>query len=163
MGGTFMGDSQCIASPSTGANCGPTGGSSSSGGDPSSQESSAATPCGNGLPDEGEQCDLGIYNSNTPNALCRTDCTSARCGDGIVDTNPSGRPKERCDDDGRNSDTEPGACKTNCKYRNTYFTLGQWLQNLQLYAIDGVPVPDAPETNENTQFLVIGALTFILM
>jgi cysteine-rich repeat protein len=55
----------------------------------------AALPpfCGNGRTDLGEICDDGVQNSDRPNASCRTDCTLARCGDGIVDT-----PLEQCDD-----------------------------------------------------------------
>ena len=49
--------------------------------------------CGNGTLDPGEGCDEGPANADLPNALCRTDCTPGRCGDGIVDT-----PLELCDD-----------------------------------------------------------------
>ncbi len=119
--------------------------------------------------DEGEECDEGNQNSNAPNAACRLDCKTARCGDGIKDGNPSGRDKELCDDgddcsNGKacNSDTGTAMCKTNCKNRNTFYTLGQWLQNLKLYAINGTPIPDAPPTNEQTKFIIIGVLTFIL-
>ena len=41
--------------------------------------------CGNTIVDvaAGELCDLGTgVNSNSPNALCRTDCQPRRCGDG---------------------------------------------------------------------------------
>lgn len=41
--------------------------------------------CGNGIPEPGEDCDEGAANSDQPNASCRTDCTPARCGDGVVD------------------------------------------------------------------------------
>ncbi len=51
--------------------------------------------CGDGKRDAGEQCDLGADNSNAPGATCRTDCSSSRCGDSIVD------PTERCDDGNR--------------------------------------------------------------
>jgi len=42
--------------------------------------------------DEGEDCDEGPENSNVADATCRTDCTKARCGDGIMDS------AEQCDD-----------------------------------------------------------------
>ena len=51
--------------------------------------------CGNGLRDPGEECDNGAENSNEPgihNKTCRTNCTWARCQDGIVDDG------EICDD-----------------------------------------------------------------
>ena len=107
---------------------------------------------------------LGTNNSNASNALCRKDCSPARCDDGINDDNPTdGRKAERCDDDEKNRDTVTGAFRTDCKYRNAYFTLGEWVQNLQLYAVDGEVVPDAPDIDENTTFFYFGALTLILM
>ncbi len=69
--------------------------------------------CGNGVLEAelGELCDNGVLNSDEPGALCRTDCTPRRCGDGITD------PTEQCDDGPRNSE-EPGAdCRTDCKPR----------------------------------------------
>ncbi len=66
--------------------------------------------CGNGTlePELGEFCDNGVLNSDAPGATCRTDCTPARCGDGIVD------PAETCDEGSFNSE-EPGAtCRTDC-------------------------------------------------
>lgn len=52
--------------------------------------------CGNGIVETGEQCDDGeAGNSNEPNATCRTDCRTQRCGDGIVDTDAG----EVCDSD----------------------------------------------------------------
>jgi len=67
----------------------------------------------------GERCDCGTsalraeptagcagYNSNAPGASCRTDCTLARCGDGVVD------PGEVCDD----GNTLPGdGCAPDCR------------------------------------------------
>jgi cysteine-rich repeat protein len=49
--------------------------------------------CGNGVVDEkaGEVCDLGVGNSDTRADACRTDCRTARCGDGTVDSG------EECD------------------------------------------------------------------
>ncbi len=52
--------------------------------------------CGNGVTDEGEECDDGTKNSDAPGAHCRTSCSLARCGDKIVDT-----PFESCDDGNR--------------------------------------------------------------
>ena len=52
-----------------------------------------------------EECDLGEGNSDDPNGACRTDCTLAGCGDGIVDLG------EECDDS--NLDNNDG-CTTAC-------------------------------------------------
>jgi hypothetical protein len=66
--------------------------------------------CGNGAPDLGEQCDEGSANSNAPNASCRTDCTPARCGDGVLDD----LANEQCDDGIENSDLPNASCRTDC-------------------------------------------------
>jgi len=42
--------------------------------------------CGDGVVEKGEDCDQGTGNNNNPNALCRTNCQFAHCGDGIIDT-----------------------------------------------------------------------------
>ena len=44
--------------------------------------------CGNGVlePTNGESCDSGLDNSDGLPDHCRTDCTEARCGDGIADS-----------------------------------------------------------------------------
>ena len=54
---------------------------------------SALTMCGNGVVDDGEECDDGNAASGDS---CRPDCTVERCGDGIVD------PGEACDDGAAN-------------------------------------------------------------
>lgn len=57
-------------------------------------ESSAT--CGDGVVFGAcEQCDDGPANSDTEPDACRTSCTSASCGDGVVDTG------EECDDGNR--------------------------------------------------------------
>lgn len=66
--------------------------------------------CGNGVPEPGEQCDEGSGNSNLPNATCRTDCTPARCGDGVLDN----LFDEQCDEGIENSDLPNASCRTNC-------------------------------------------------
>ncbi|MEM6731090.1 MAG: DUF4215 domain-containing protein, partial [Myxococcota bacterium] len=49
--------------------------------------------CGDGAAQAGvEACDDGGMNSDSAPDQCRTDCTNARCGDGVVDTG------EQCDD-----------------------------------------------------------------
>lgn len=51
--------------------------------------------CNDGILDPGEECDLGVQNSTSPDARCRPNCRHARCGDGILDT------AELCDDGNR--------------------------------------------------------------
>jgi hypothetical protein len=64
--------------------------------------------CGDGILDDGEECDDGAANSDTEPDACRTDCTLPYCGDGVIDDG------EMCDDGPANSDTQPGACRTDC-------------------------------------------------
>lgn len=163
-GGEFRGENSCIDDPlSPFVDCGPTTAASSSSGNETSSSASTSDTCGNNVLDEGESCDEGDANSDAPNAACRKDCSAARCGDGIKDTNPpESRAPELCDDGERNSDTDSAACSTNCRFRNSFFTLSQWLQDLRLYAVNGIPVPDAPLLGKDTKTFVIGALTFIL-
>ena len=66
--------------------------------------------CGNGILDEGEECDNGSDNGagnsdepRIPGNECREDCTLVRCGDAIVDEG------EECDDGSDNG-------KTDCEY-----------------------------------------------
>ncbi|MCH7596509.1 MAG: IPTL-CTERM sorting domain-containing protein, partial [Planctomycetes bacterium] len=69
----------------------------------------AGYTCGDGqVCPEFEECDDGSNNSDTEPDACRTDCTAAKCGDGVRDSD------EECDDGVGNSDTEQGACRTNC-------------------------------------------------
>jgi cysteine-rich repeat protein len=68
-----------------------------------------AAYCGDGVQDQGEECDDGHENSDTVAYACRTTCRRGTCGDGIRD------PGEGCDDGERNSDTVPDACRTNCR------------------------------------------------
>jgi len=51
-------------------------------------------PCGNGVLDEGEECDDGAGNSDESPDACRLDCSNSRCGDGVVDAG------ETCDSGG---------------------------------------------------------------
>ena len=69
--------------------------------------------CGNALVDEGEGCDAGLENADTPNATCRTDCTPARCGDRIVDDERG----ESCDLGPEASDEPDAPCRTDCRAR----------------------------------------------
>lgn len=89
-------------------------------------------PCGNGVIDPGEVCDgteLGgvtcgdLYFGHYEGPLfCMPDCrwfndrycvpVGDSCGNGVRDMELF----EHCDNGERNSDTEPGACRTNCMY-----------------------------------------------
>lgn len=62
--------------------------------------------CGNGELDDGEECDDGVFNSDTAIDACRRDCKSARCGDGAVDSG------EVCDEGALNG--SDNACRTDC-------------------------------------------------
>lgn len=50
--------------------------------------------CGNGIPQEGEECDDGSRNSDTEPDACREDCREPVCGDGTRDPGHH----EECDD-----------------------------------------------------------------
>jgi hypothetical protein len=76
--------------------------------------------CGNNIPnlEQGEECDLGIGNSNLPDRICRENCIWRNCGDAIIDTVTG----EECDDgtpndprvlngEGQNSNTAPDSCR----------------------------------------------------
>ena len=60
--------------------------------------------CGDGAIDDGEECDLGVANSD--NGACTSDCMLAYCGDGFRQLGV-----EECDD-GNGEDTD--ACTTTC-------------------------------------------------
>jgi len=66
--------------------------------------------CGDGTidDDDGEDCDDGDANSNEDADACREDCTAARCGDGVRDSD------ERCDD---GNDDEDDGCTSDCDDR----------------------------------------------
>ena len=66
----------------------------------------APSPCGNGHIDAGEECDLGVGNSD--NAMCTSACRLARCGDGLVLLGV-----ESCDDADTISNGE-GSCLADC-------------------------------------------------
>jgi FG-GAP-like repeat len=73
--------------------------------------------CGNGKLEQGELCDDGEANRDMPGARCRTDCTLARCGDHIRDSDPVDRSPEECDDGDDNSDVDPDRCREDCRRR----------------------------------------------
>ncbi|MEX1363940.1 MAG: DUF4215 domain-containing protein [Nannocystaceae bacterium] len=54
--------------------------------------------CGNGVIDEGEECDLGPDNAD--DGQCRPDCTAQVCGDGVVGGSEACDDGNQVDDDG---------------------------------------------------------------
>lgn len=67
-----------------------------------------AMACGNGVVDDGEECDDGAANSDFAADACRTNCTLAHCGDSVTDAG------EDCDNGPANSHTVPDACRPDC-------------------------------------------------
>ena len=63
--------------------------------------------CGNGIPDELEECDWGQNNSDTLADSCRSNCIKPYCGDGVVDS------RETCDDG--NVTADGNGCSTDCQ------------------------------------------------
>lgn len=63
--------------------------------------------CGNGIPDELEECDWGQNNSDTLADSCRSNCIEPYCGDGVVDS------RETCDDG--NVTADGNGCSADCQ------------------------------------------------
>ena len=59
--------------------------SDDSGGENKSPDAAQQPLCGNGILEEGEECDNGAENSDLRPNACRSDCRLARCGDGVAD------------------------------------------------------------------------------
>ena len=72
--------------------------------------------CGNGVVENGEECDDGAANSDTDPDACRATCVNPACGDGVIDDG------EACDDGDANTDDDPAACRPDC------FRLVLWTQ-----------------------------------
>jgi cysteine-rich repeat protein len=73
-------------------------------GDTAADSTGPGEGCGNGVIDDGEECDLGADNSD--DAGCTSECRLASCGDGLVHAG-----REQCDDG--NAD-ETDACLGTC-------------------------------------------------
>lgn len=66
-------------------------------------DSASGARCGDGVVQQGEECDDGEANSDSDADACRRDCRLPRCGDGVVDEG------EACDDANRFSGDGCGA------------------------------------------------------
>ena len=80
------------------------------GSDPADPSNIPPAVCGDGVVDDGEECDSGPGNSDTAPDTCRTDCILPSCGDDVTDPGFG----EACDDGASNSDSNPDACRTDC-------------------------------------------------
>ncbi|MFN0246690.1 MAG: hypothetical protein ACKV2T_07260 [Kofleriaceae bacterium] len=65
------------------------------------------TSCGDGVVDQGEECDAGAGNTSDPNAPCRPGCVLPSCGDGVMDDQRG----EVCDDGNL---VEADGCRPDC-------------------------------------------------
>lgn len=65
--------------------------------------------CGDGMLDQGENCDEG-YAQNDDHSACTQSCQAAVCGDGFIWTG-----HEACDDGPGNNDSKWGGCTTSCE------------------------------------------------
>lgn len=66
--------------------------------------------CGDGTTDPGEECDDGNRDPGDGcDANCQDEPPPVACGNGTTDSG------EECDNGTSNSDTEPNACRTNCR------------------------------------------------
>jgi hypothetical protein len=83
-----------------------TAGAGRDGGDAETDFGCSTTACGNATLDPGEECDLGVRNSDK--GKCTKACKNWRCGDGLRYA-----IYEACDD-GALNDTGEGHCTTNC-------------------------------------------------
>jgi hypothetical protein len=75
--------------------------------DTDQESSSGGDLCGNGVPDDGEECDDSV---NAPDSLCTPECKFATCGDGFV--YPDG--DEQCDA-GPNNPDDSALCTNTCQ------------------------------------------------
>lgn len=103
--------------------------------------------CGDGVQDEGEECDGGPENAD--DAACKSDCTQQVCGDGFVG------PDEVCDDG--NADDADG-CTQQCDCRLTFdddYTVGwEFTGGWAIY--DEAPLSDLPAVPFVSQGPVFG-------
>mmetsp|Transcript_49355 Transcript_49355/g.119700 ORF Transcript_49355/g.119700 Transcript_49355/m.119700 type:complete len:891 (+) Transcript_49355:617-3289(+) len=63
--------------------------------------------CGNGIVEDGEECDRGTDNDD--NGMCTAQCKNARCGDGFLQSEIG----EECDDGNSN---QGDGCSNDCKF-----------------------------------------------
>ena len=114
--------------------------------------------CGDGVVNDGEQCDAGDGNAAAPNAACRVDCLLPQCGDGIVDDLRG----EACDDGNR---VDGDGCRPDCGSTETCsnhiidFAVGELCDDGALLPGDGCSTTCSPEAPIWTKRLIALAST----
>jgi len=94
--------------------------------DPDSDALRGGPQCGNGIVEQGEECDDGDFNNEN---ACLNNCRQPRCGDGLTQAQNG----EECDDGDLNDDN---GCNTQCG-RDRYVFLSSEIYSGDFGAVSG--------------------------